>query len=475
MNESRSPGVSNVVLVTVDSLRADAVDASPAGDLTPTLGRLAADGLAFENAFAHGNWTPFSFPSVHASRPVFAASADIGLPETPTLAEVLRASGIRTGGFNAANGFLTHHWGYDRGFDEFESFVTGAESGPYSRYLAAHPTVQGWIQLATSPFRRAVSRLAGGSDDRPFADTSRMLDVERRASRFVRDADGPFFLWVHYMDAHTPYVPALRYLREVSSRRVSAFGMARAHVRTGLGREVGDRTLADLKTLYDAAVRQVDASVGRLLEALSEAGRLDDTCVVVAGDHGEEFLEHGHLAHYPKLYEELIHVPLLLWHPDLPAGRVEPHVGLDAIAPTVCDALGVRPAESWEGESVLPPFDRERSGERPPAVSVAVRGEEITQQPIPRRLDEGELLVSARTADWTYIEHVETGRRELYDRRADPSEQRNRYGDPADRPAVAARLESAVDEHASRLARNESAERETPNEIAARLKALGYR
>ena len=97
--------VDNVVLVTIDSLRRDALGGEDSP--SPVLDELAAEGISFDNAMAQGNWTPFSFPSVHGSRPVFDEGPDIGVASTPTLAEQLSDAGVRTGGFNAANGFLT--------------------------------------------------------------------------------------------------------------------------------------------------------------------------------------------------------------------------------------------------------------------------------------------------------------------------------------------------------------------------------
>ena len=491
--------VSNVVLITVDSLRADAVS-GPGDRLTPEIGSLAGSGTVFENAFTHGNWTPFAFPSMLASRPVFAESGDIGLPSSPALAEVLRDAGIRTAGFNAANGFLTAHWGYDRGFDEFEAFI-GSGDNRYGRYLAAHPTIQAWLQLATSPFRRLASRIRGGAEEQPFTDTSRLLDIERRGTEFVAD-DGPFFLWLHYMDTHTPYVPAPRYLREVSGGRLETHRIVRAHARTGLGLGVSDRTLDDLRTLYDATVRQVDASVGRVVSALKDAGVADETAVIVAGDHGEEFMEHGHLAHYPKLYRELIHVPLVVSVPGRDPGGMTEAVGLEGIPPTVCDLLNVDPPATWDGRRLPRAGDGDRTGtdrngvgggdgaagaaggggagsDRAPIVSVAVRGESVTQQPIPRRRADGRLLASARTTRWTYVEDTVTGRRELYDRRRDPGERTNRLAADDDPPPAVDDLEAAVAAHVEALG-SDAGDRDRDEEplddgIADRLDALGYR
>ncbi|TQQ82105.1 sulfatase [Halonotius roseus] len=481
--------VSNTVLITVDSLRADAI--SPYGEIgqTPTLASLADRATVFENAFATGNWTPFSFPSILASRPVFADNGRIGVTDSPTLPRVLADNDIATGGFNAANGFLTSHWGYDDGFDEFEPFVASVGSSIYSRYLATHPTLEAWVQLATSPLRRVRSWLNGEGDDRPFLDTSRMFDIEQGATEFIEareDDDRPFFLWIHYMDPHTPYVPAPRYIRAVSDDTVGTHRMLRAHARTAFGLEVGPQTLADLRMLYQAAVTQVDASIGRLLETLSATGHDDDTAVIVAGDHGEEFQEHGHLAHYPKLYDELIHVPLLVDLPGSDGRRIEEPVGLDAIPPTVADCFGVDAPEVWTGESLLPPV---RDGTPPagePVVSAAVRGESVTTQPIPRSLDEGELLLSVRDERWVYIENTATGASELYDRQADPTQQDDLVvDDDAESTDLPSSAQQAYDrfgeiaaDHAAMLAAaadDDTVDAAVDEELETRLAALGYK
>jgi arylsulfatase A-like enzyme len=474
--------ISNVVLVTVDSLRADATAAYDESRHTPVIEELAEEGTVFEHAFATGNWTPFSFPGILASRPVFADSGDIGVESADTLAKAVSEAGFETGGFNAANGFLTSHWGYDDGFDEFEPFVTGS-SRFYSQYLAAHPTVEAWLQLAASPFRRFASKLRRDGNDKPFFDASRGLDVERSATGFIEDTDEPFFLWVHYMDTHTPYVPAPRYVREVSDSRLGTHRMLLAHSRTGLGWEVGDRTLQDLRTLYQGGARQVDASIGRIREALSAAGVADDTAMVVAGDHGEEFQEHGHLAHYPKLYDELIHVPLIVDVPGADGGRVEEAVGLDDIPPTICGLLGVDGADSWVGEDLAPTILDDEAPSGDPIVSVAARGEEVTTQPIPRSLEEGDLLVSARTTDWTYIQNTVSGEEELYYRPTDPTQQENLLGDvdtdaDADTDAAAAieHLRPIAERHAASLSsEGPTASGDVDEDLERRLSALGYR
>jgi arylsulfatase A-like enzyme len=470
--------VSNVVLITVDSLRADAISPYEDDRHTPVMSRLAERGTTFDRAFVTGNWTPFSFPSILASRPVFADTDGIGVAESPTLASVLSDAGVSTGGFNAANGFLTSQWGYDDGFDEFEPFVANVGSSIYSRYLATHPTVEAWVQLTTSPIRRLGSWLRRDTDERPFLDASRMFDVEHAATSFIEETDSPFFLWIHYMDAHTPYVPAPRYIREVSSDLIGTHRMLTAHLRTGLGWDVGERTLGDLRTLYQAAVRQVDASIGRVLDALDDRGVDDETAVLLAGDHGEEFQDHGHLSHYPKLYDELIRVPFVVDVPGAPAQRIDGQVGLDAIPPTVTHLLAVDAPADWESESLAATVSEGAPPADDPVVSVTVRGEDVTTQPIPRSLDDGDLLVSVRDRDWTYIETVDGDSTELYYRPSDPTQHDDRSTDPSEAERrVIDRFGSIVDEHVSSLhERTGDADGERMDEdLENRLEALGYR
>ncbi|MFW5905255.1 MAG: sulfatase [archaeon] len=480
MTDDSPAPVDGVLLITVDSLRADAVGGQHSN--SPTIDSLAESGARFENAFATGNWTPFSFPSILGRHPVFAEGPDIGVSSAPTLAETFQEYGVNTAGFNAANGFLTSHWGYDRGYDSFETF-TESDDSFYGRYLAAHPTVQGWMQLLTSPFRRVIGRLRG--DDRPqFLDASRLIDVETRAKEFIESTDDSFFLWVHYMDTHTPYVPAPRHLRTVTDQRTSTLRMLRAHLRTGFGLDVGEETLADLQALYDATVHQVDASIGRLLDTLEAAGVRDQTTVVVAGDHGEEFMDHGHLAHYPKLYDELAHVPLVVDHPEGPAKTISDPISLDVLPPTLLESAGVPEQETFDGDSALDVLlddsnDVEEGVESSTIpVTVAVRGDSVTQQPIPKRLDDGNLLVSARSADWTYIHHTGTEAHELYHRRTDPTERTDVWPERRDEAGVDRLREAALD-HVERLQEGADSPSQpdagdTPDGVQQRLEALGY-
>ena len=186
-------------------------------------------------------------------------------------------------------------------------------------------------------------------------------------------------------------------------------------------------------------------------------------------------------------------MPLIVDYPGIASDSVADAVGLDAVAPTVCAGMGVDVSPDFEGRSLLGAVGAvgtgeiegaegrtrvgagERGPDRAPVISVAVRGSKITQQPIPRRLDEGELLVSARTREWTYVYHTESGHRELYRRSTDPAEEENVYETFAG-TEITSELHEAASEHAGRVGGTESTdERTPPSGVTTRLKALGYR
>ena len=148
--------------------------------------------------------------------------------------------------------------------------------------------------------------------------------------------------------------------------------------------------------------------------------------------------------------------------------------------PTVCDAVGVEPADGWDGRSLLPAVADGSSPADDPVVSVTVRGEEVTQQPIPRGLADGDLLVGVRTAEWTYIRNAETGAEELYHRPSDPDQQTDRTPTTPGTDAAAAveELRPVAEAHAASLTGTDAdadGDADIDEDLETRLSALGYR
>src|SRR5204863_531818 len=184
--------------------------------------------------------------------------------------------------------------------------------------------------------------------------------------------------------------------------------------------------LEHLRRLYDAEIRAWDAELGTLLDALAASGLADSTIVVLTADHGEEFQEHGRLKHRIHLYDELLHVPLVIAGPGVRPGRVaEQAQGID-LFPTLAALLGTAPPRGLPGHDLL------AARTEAPAISETLYGLMPDGATTP--------IVSLRTAEWKLIHAPALGRYELYDLRRDPAEREDRFGSAAEGAALAARL-----------------------------------
>ncbi|MEZ6017723.1 MAG: sulfatase [Planctomycetota bacterium] len=310
----------NLVLVTVDTVRQDALGCY--GNPLPTsphLDALAADGVLFEDALSQAPHTHASIASLLTStypiehRSLRESQRLQGFNET--LAERLSARGYQTAAF-LDNPWLTREFGFDQGYADFAQH---ARPGEAEAWLAAH-------------------------------------------------ADAPFFLHVHLLQPHAPYEAVAPWAREFQPDWPADAPYQREVPIEVLwdAKRFADVTippehLARMRALYASEVRALDEQLGALLAALDATGRADETLVVVASDHGEEFLEHGSVGHSHSLYQELVRVPLIMRLPraaSLPRGvRVREQAQLIDVAPTVLDILGVSPLPRARGGSWLPALE----------------------------------------------------------------------------------------------------------------------
>lgn len=315
----------NVILITLDTVRADHLSLyGYARPTTPFLEDLGRRSRVFDAAYAQVTNTRPSHFSIFTGR----YCGDIGIwnndgPPLPqselSLAEVLRSAGWRTGAVLSV-GFLGNGSGLEQGFDEMHVPPPGV-----------HP-------LGAETTRGA-------------------LDFVRR------HAGAPFFLWVHYFDAHLPYqtVPELRGLfwqgPPPTEETVD---------RTLLLPEFIDGLFAlphveYMRAMYDASLRYLDEQMRALFTSLEASGLIDDTIVVIASDHGESLGEHDIYFSHAGLYEPTVHVPLLIHGPAsrVKAGRVAEVVENLDIAATIFDATGLEQPASFRGTSLL----RDRPGD----------------------------------------------------------------------------------------------------------------
>jgi arylsulfatase A-like enzyme len=414
----------NVVLISIDTLRADHVGAyGYPRPTTPNIDALARRGVVFENAVSQSSWTRPAhmsmFTGLHPREHGFIGLSDRGPLDAsvPTLAGELRRHGFQTvaftGGINVGQVF-----GFDHGFDLFRS------NGRY--------------------FRDQLE------------ETRYWLEAARK---------GKFFLFWHGYDAHTPYAsdPADRVALGLSERR-PRLAMRRAC--KGQDRAQAQRLIE----AYDAAIRRADRFVGKLIAELERHDLLRKTVVVVTSDHGEEFLEHGECFHINTLYREVLHVPLIVVAPGLAPRRVTELVPASvSIAPTILALAGV-------GEHSLPGISLLAAASGHSADVIAPVMSETRRQPKKGRGD----VQSLTTPDRKLVRWVTLGRDEYFDSRTDLAELSPR-ADEEEIERLTSLLASVQRGHPPRRASSDAPPAtataralEERRELERQLRSLGY-
>ena len=310
----------NVVLIVLDTLRGDRLSCMGyPRPTTPRIDALAAQGTLYTRAFTTCFWTLPSHASLFSGlHPIQAGatSETLHMPEdVVSVAEVLDDAGYRTVGFTC-NSWVSKERGFAQGFREFVEMwrsenQAGGETIERSLETIAVDKIESWIASASS-------------------------------------GDEPFFLFTNLNGVHLPYRPAAAYASQFlrvgsDMERVREL----ANITSGWSHLVGETPLSEadyeiLNDLYDGEVAWADALVGRVVDALSRAGVLDDTVVIVTSDHGEHLGEGGRIDHMSTMYDPALHIPLVIRYPRAfaPGSRVDGLVSLVDIAPTVVDLCG---------------------------------------------------------------------------------------------------------------------------------------
>jgi len=320
----RPPGALNLILLSVDTLRADHLPSyGYARDTAPFLDEhFGRGGTVFENLVAAATITTPSHASIFTSLQPASHGTTDGMKvlptHIPTLPELVRAAGVDTAGITE-DGWLGIRHGFGRGFDVFEENKSAQIMSPV------------------------------GQVDRTFAQAAAWLE---------RNRDKRFFLFLHTFQVHSPYAPPPRYAELFAEPQGGAAAAQRAEGERGAGPDGGpgadERPSHErYRDDYDREIRYTDDELRRLVGRLEDLGLASRTVFVVTADHGEAFLEHGLLEHGGRLHDEVVHVPLLLAGPGIPAGRRIPtpvaHVDL---LPTVLELLGIPPPAWAEGRSL---------------------------------------------------------------------------------------------------------------------------
>ncbi len=401
----------NVLLITIDTLRADRVGRG----LTPAIDGLAARGTSFAHVRAtvpltlpsHVSLMTGTIPPVHGVR-------DNGVVfdrKRPTVARIFRDAGYATAAFVGAY-VLNRRFGLDEGFDVYDDRVT-RDAARAERLEAERP--------ASAVMDAAIEQLtllAAGTGPRTAASALRAS-----APRPEPGPRQPFFMWVHLYDPHAPYTPPAEFLRKAGGNA------------------------------YDGEVAYADAQVGRLLAALDAQGLTASTAIVITGDHGEGLGEHGEQTHGMLVYDSTLRVPLIVSAPGLKAGGSSPCHHEIASGLLRAAGLGDRMPDGMTAGRLF----------SDPAPDPALDCAAYAETQYPRRAG-WHALTTIADGRWKLISSSE---RELYDLQSDAGELRNVA---AERQQTVQGMASML----SKMQPASSSTAAVAPEAAERLRALGY-
>ena len=401
----------NVILITLDTVRADHLSLfGYERDTAPNLKRFAQEATLYTNAIAPGNMTLSShasiftglYPSWHQAH--FENGYDQARPldsKYPVLAEMLSNKGFDTLGVVSNYLFLAHSFGLDRGFTYHDS--AGPPLMLTKSYLLRN-AVRNFLALFLDPWQYdAIFRRAEDINDAALA----VLDKEQRHK---------FFLFLNYMDAHGPYLPPGRFgtLYPGRDRRMNARHYPAMERRVLSGkRPISDMERRHLISQYDGGIAYMDSCLGTFFDQLKQRGLYDNTLLIITSDHGEAFGERDIIGHGLSVYQDEVHVPLIVKYPNSTAKEVIANpVSLIDLLPTIFDVLGYEPPKGIQGHSLR--------GRAHDLISESFMHPFISKWN-PKYLQAEQAIVSG---SMKFIESS-SGAKELYDLSQDPNELHN--------------------------------------------------
>jgi len=474
----------NFLLIMVDTLRADYLGSYGfPEDVSPEMDKLAQDGVVFEHGYTSASWTRASTASLFTGMVPSSHSCDVKVAMLPddvtTIAEVLQGQGYITGGLpNNIN--VTRSFNFQQGFDWFDyqapEYIAGATES--ASQLSMYNVV-----------RKIRDRING--DAKRVEDYYQPADVVLKNTQTFIQANQSkrWFAWTHLMEPHDPYF----------ERPFNGQGIGRAEMETP-PRELLDK----IKTSYAQEITWMDTELGKFFEWMKGEGLYDQTTIIITSDHGEEFLEHGGWWHGTTLYDEQLHVPLIVKLPGQKwaGARVPWQVRMLDIPATMATLAGAPVPPEWQADDL---FEEDfamaaaaleaAKSPPPPAAEEPAEGDAVASaEPVfPTRQElvdkrerivlaeenfEGNILSSVRSDGWKYIRANEGNPRnldteEMYYVKADPDEQDNRAGKDGAQQAGMSKLLRAQLEQALRF-KVAAQSADISMEDCERMRALGY-
>ncbi len=492
----------NIILIVLDTFRADHLDLSPGG-ITPNLALFAADSVTYKNCFSTSSWTLPAhaslftglYPTTHGAQYLEFVSELIEeregvmpeiremyyplAPENITMAEILGKNGYRTYGVAANRAFLKPETGLTQGFETYDN-----RSNPITFYKFL------FEELDVFPYIRAISSVFTEAIGLSELELTYIRKACRRAGSInetvmkILDerSGGPFFLFINYMDTHAPQIPDKKYREEhdetIDDKRfVIQFARNFGYMFEWEELVKGEIKFSEdlkkhLHACYEGEVVYLDSQIGYLFEYLKKSGLYDGSMIIVTADHGEQLGEHDLIGHGYGLYEESIRVPLMIKYPlDVghKAGMVSENMQLVDVLPTLLNFLGIAIPPVVEG-IVIDDIERKNGPFRGrPLLS------EQNEKPANIKLFGGMFMGITKAIFCPPYKYVWYSSREdrLFDLGVDPGEENNILNE---KPGIAENMRKKLAEWiAQRVPVKKKQKPQSPDEAEREhLKSLGY-
>ncbi len=337
MNPTQPPDRPNILIIVMDAARASHFSCyGYRRETSPHVDRLAAQGVLYEQCISPASWTLPSMASLFTGLYPSQHGANFHHqylePQFATLAEVLRGQGYQTALFSTVE-WVSGTFGMNRGFDYFTNYAGGI---PWMRRFFKKTT------KLEKVWRAGKWVLLGGRRGKKTYELWRDL-----RAWFARDYQPgrPFFAVAHFGDPHWPWLHHPQFSWVEPGRKPPRIFAPDGHKYIAGQLALSEADIAMMIDFYDGEISFLDHYLGRLFELLQKGGHLDNTLRIILADHGEELAEHGLMGHGLSVYENVLHVPLVLHHPDHFAGgqRVSEPVQNVDLLPTLLALLGLEP------------------------------------------------------------------------------------------------------------------------------------
>ena len=392
-------GYPNVLLIVIDTVRADHLPVyNYPINTAPNIKKLAENSVVFENAISPSSWTLPSHSSIftgkYSSNNGVTKSHQLLDKKEITLAEILEEKGYNTAGFVGAT-YTKAIYGLGQGFATYDDridFFTYANS--FNKL-----SIRYIISAVSLKFERYIFQYDTDRDSK---------EINKKVFKWLdKNKNQPFFMFINYFDAHSPYNLGQEFREQISNE------IKQKNVK-GYNNE---------SLYYDAEIIYLDRHIGELLKKLEDLKIKNNTIIIITADHGEEFGEHEGYYHGYTLYEEVIHVPFIIYYPkEFNSQKIEKRVSIIDIFSTVLDLLKIKNVKNIDSTSLLPLIKNESSYNEKYVISELIQRSNIYHDETNQR--------AILFEDWKLIEvNPERGRyiSGLFNLKSDPYEKENLY------------------------------------------------